>query len=159
MRSRLRNKLGFCIYVPIVCTYIRRVFSYQERERERLILPKHAVLSCTICSNMSVTVGTLVWTGRSVLSSPMRWREYVVSFLSPVRSRSDEIHGVNSPSHSLSLSFFLSSLASFHSSFFFHRYLVPSNNPLSLSLSYPFLSDAFVYICMCCMYVLWTGPR
>jgi len=79
-------------------------------------LPKHATLSCTICSNMSVVVGALVWTGRNV-SSLHRGDEEDTRCCSSVpwdRERSDEIHGVNSPSHLpflllLSLSLFLPS--------------------------------------------------
>lgn len=124
---------------------------------------KHAVLSCTICSNMSVAVGALVWTGRSV-SSLRRGDEEDTRCCSSVpwdRERSNEIHGVNSPSHLL-LPFPFTPVSFFFSPFppspltlaLFNRALALLLSLFLLSTFEELLVNVSMYKCMyVCVYV------
>lgn len=142
---RTKNGLGFIRTCTRSGTYVRRVLSYKERSS----LPKHAALSCTICSNMSVAVGALVWTGRSV-SSLRRGDEEDTRCRSSVpwdREKSDEIHGVNSPSHLL-LPFPFTSVSFSFSPFA----LAPFNRALALLRELPLLftfEESLANVCAC----------
>lgn len=131
--ARTKNGLKLTRTCTRSGTYVRRVFFYKERSS----LPKHAALSCTICSNMSVAVGALVWTGRSV-SSLRRGDEEDTRCCSSVpwdRERSDEIQRCEF-SESLSFPFLLPPV------FFFP----PFSPPASLALT-PFNRALFFASC------------